>query len=88
MKLRTLSKLAETRKELDSLKKGLHKTLDGVVFTCIPDLVVLYGDMAKTARATGWSELTIAKYYDDRETKRHIVVNGVLMTARKPINRY
>lgn len=88
MKLRTLSKLAETRKELDTLKKGLHKTLDGVVFTCIPDLIVLHGNMAETARATGWSELTIAKYRDDHETKRHIVVNGVLMTARTPVKLY
>lgn len=48
----------------------------------IPELIALHGGIAQAARASGWSELTIAKYRDDFDNKCHIIHNDVLMTAR------
>lgn len=46
----------------------------------IPELIARHGSIASACRATGLSEMTIAKYRDDVDCEKHIIYNGRLMT--------
>jgi len=48
--------------------------------TTIPELIARYGSIAAACRATGLSEMTIAKYRFDKDCEKHIIYNGRLMT--------
>lgn len=46
------------------------------------------GNVKELARILNVNRATITKYIDDREGKRHAVVNGVLMVATGSKGRY
>ncbi|AIU73280.1 protein ninH [Hafnia alvei FB1] len=49
----------------------------------IPDMLVdTYGNQSELARRLRINRETISKYLNDKEAKRHAIVNGVFMTAR------
>lgn len=52
------------------------------MFTSIPELIKLHGNMASACRETGLNEMTIAKYSKDVNCERHIIYNGRLMTHK------
>ncbi|HFO4355777.1 TPA: protein ninH [Escherichia coli] len=49
----------------------------------IPDMLVeAYGNQTEVARRLKCSRGTVRKYIDDKDAKKHAVVNGVLMVHR------
>ncbi|BBC51062.1 protein ninH [Escherichia coli] len=49
----------------------------------IPDMLVeAYGNQTEVARTLNCSRNTVRKYIDDKDAKKHAVVNGVLMVHR------
>lgn len=49
----------------------------------IPDMLVdTYGNQSELARRLRINRETISKYLNDKEAKRHAIVNGVFMTSR------
>lgn len=49
----------------------------------IPDMLVdTYGNQSELARRLRINRETISKYLNDKEAKRHAIVNCVFMTAR------
>lgn len=53
------------------------------MITSIPELIAKHGSIAETCRATGISELTIAKYRFDTGCESHVIYNNRLMTHQK-----
>lgn len=50
--------------------------------TNIPDLLIKYrGNQTKVAEHLKINRQTVRVYVDDKESKRHAVVNGVFMSA-------
>ncbi|EPJ1882225.1 protein ninH, partial [Escherichia coli] len=45
-------------------------------------LVEAYGNQTEVARTLNCSRNTVRKYIDDKDAKKHAVVNGVLMVHR------
>lgn len=62
--------------EIMQLEDGLPSMIS------IPSLIAYHGSMAECCRATGLSELTIAKYRYDVKCEKHVIYNGRLMTHK------
>ncbi|EGQ5385871.1 protein ninH [Escherichia coli] len=49
----------------------------------IPELLVMVrGNQTEVARTLNCSRNTVRKYIDDKDAKKHAIVNGVLMVHR------
>lgn len=59
----------------------------GFALSSVPEILSRYGSLNAAVRQTGFSDTTIRRYQFDYKCEHHIIVNGVLMTARNTAQR-